>query len=157
MRNALKYRLCLIILTILIGLGAFFAFAEPVLCSNVNDRHSIVAHVIGRHSTLVDFDLGLAVANALFILSPVTFTFLIVDLYGLRKAPVQHIGCFAFCSIAIAMNVIVSLGLWIAFGGWAPPAIAPVIIAILVATLIPATISEWRIFQSSPESDETAG
>ena len=157
MRNSLKYRACLIILMFLTGLVTFFAISKPVRSRDQSDPHSIVVHFREPSSPVVVFDLGLALANTLFILFPVALVFLLIDLYGLRKAPVEQIGCFAYCLVAILLNVIVSMGLWFMFGGWGPPVFAPAIIAILVVMVIPATISEWRIFRAPPESEETDG
>ncbi len=148
MRNVKRLRLTLVATLLAIALFVFLAVATPILSAGENERHSIVHHLLYVHSNVVDFDLGVALANTLVVIFPVTFIFLMFDLYGLRKSPVQHLGFFAFCLIAVVLNAIVSIAIWLLFGGWGPPAIGPIIAIILVGTLVPATISEWRIFKS---------
>ncbi len=157
MRNVKRIRLALIASILAIGLFAFVVVATPVRSAGENEPHSIFAQVVGGHSTVIDFNLGNALAIALLVVFPFSFLFLMLDLYGLRKMPLQDIGFFAFCLIAIALNVIVSIVIWFSFGGWGPPAVGPVIAVILAALLIPAIISEWRILMSPTDSDQIAG
>ncbi|HMO13344.1 MAG TPA: hypothetical protein PKD64_06320 [Pirellulaceae bacterium] len=157
MWNPKRIRLALIATLLAFGLFAFLVLAKPVQSAGENELHSIFDQFLGKHSAVVNFDLGIALANTLIAIFPVAFLFLMVDLYGLRKAPVQNLGFFAFCLIAVVLNVIVSIVIWFSFGGWGPPAVGPIIAVILVAMLIPAIISEWRIFASPTESDQIAG
>ena len=156
MGEAYRNRLWLIIVFLVLTLVAFFALATPILSDGENYRHSIAGHLLGNHAAIVDFDLGIALSNTLLMIQPLSFTFLMFDLYGLRKPPVQHLGIFACCLIAVFVNIVVSLGIWLIGGGWGPPAVGPVMAVILAASLIFGTISEWRIFTVAGNAQEIA-
>ena len=151
-----RNRLALICVFAILLMVAFFVLSAPILSDGENDRHSILSQLLGRHSAIVDFDLGIALSSTLLMIFPLSFAFLMFDLYGLRKAPVQHLGIFAYCLIAVVVNILASLGIWLICGGWGPPAVGSIMAIILVASLIHGTISEWKIFTSADCAEEIA-
>ncbi len=152
MGKAYRNRLALIGVFLACALVSFFVLSTPILSDGENYRHSILGHLLGGH-VIVDFDIGIALSNTFLLIVPLSFTFLMFDLYGLRKTPAQHLGIFACCLIAAVVNVVVSLVVWMILGGWGPPAVGPIMAIILAASLTLGTISEWRIF-SAIDSDE---
>ena len=156
MGKAYRNRLWLIVTFLVLALVAFFVLATPALSNGENYRHSIADHQLGNHAAIVDFDLGIALSHTLLLILPLPFTFLMFDLYCLRETPVQHLGIFACCLIAVVVNIVVSLAIWMVLGGWGPPAVGPVMAVILAASLILGTISEWRIFTAADNAEEIA-
>ncbi len=156
MGKAYRNRLGLLVAFLVLTLMAFFVLATPILSDGENYRHSIADHLLGNHAAIVDFDFDIALSNTLLMILPLSFTFLMFDLYGLRETPVQHLGIFACCLIAAVVNTIVSLGIWMVLGGWSSPAVGPVMAVIFAASLILGTISEWRIFTAAGNVGEIA-
>ena len=156
MDRAYRNRLALIGALLAFALVSFFTLSTPILSDGDNYQHSILSHLLGGHAAIVYFDLGTALSSTFLVITPLSFTFLMFDLYGLRKTPVQHLGIFACCLIAAVVNVVVSLGIWVVLGGWGPPTVGPIMAVILVASLTLGTISEWRIFRAVDSDEEIA-
>lgn len=142
-----RIRLLLIAVTLAIGAIAFTSLAGTVLTKG-NDQYVPILHLLmsgGKEIVTVDLNAGFSCS--LLAMLPVSFVFLIVDLYVLRSSPVEHLGFFAIWTLAFFINVAISILLWAFYGGWGPTVVWPIVAGTLLIASLAAVVSEWRIWQ----------
>lgn len=151
---SLIVRACLIMALLLFELSMLYCLPHSVTCKTNLEHHTLAEHYQSSHEAMIDFQFSSALTETLFRLIPFWLVFLILDLYCLRKAPVEHLGFFAYWMISVALSVLLSWGLWFFFDGWGPPNSGWLLLAIFGVMAIPAFISERRIFRERPPASD---
>jgi hypothetical protein len=139
---------------ILFSFGIFVLIPRSVRCKTWDDYHTIARHFHDSHAALLDFQLVSALTQTLQHLIPYSVAFVVLDLYILRKRPVEHVGCFAYWVISLLLYLLLISGIWFFLGGWGPPHGDRFFLVFMGVMAIPAMFSEWRIFRQRPPASD---